>query len=183
LPSYSLVAWNYFFLSKNTIGGGTGGGPHGLGPSLLFLGGPWPPLFCPNIVSLSNTISIGSSDKVNHLMKKPLQNFGSILSILFLPYCNLAGFRNYLAEYNVHSLSPCYGLLTAFVLLNSIARWCNTTQLFTKMVSFYMLVCMGVERNFSRGATSGFLQKFFHGEPKVVKFVFCHSKLRKQHFC
>jgi len=31
--------------------------------------------------------------------------------------------------------------------------WCNTTQFFTNMVmvSFYMLVCMGVRRNFSRG--------------------------------
>jgi len=48
------------------------------------------------------------------------------------------------------------------------------------MVSFYMLVCMGVGRNFSRGATSGFFQKFFYGRPKVVKFVFYHSKLRKQ---
>jgi len=48
--------------------------------------------------------------------------------------CNLAGFRNCLAEYTVHSLSPCYGLLTALVLLNSVVRWCNTTQFFTKMV-------------------------------------------------
>jgi len=85
---------------------------------------------------------------------------------------NLAGFRNCLAEYTVHSLSPCYGLLTAFALLSSVARWCNTTQFFTKMVSFYMLVCMGVGRNFPGVVTSGFLQKFFYGGPKVVKFVF-----------
>jgi len=123
--------------------------------------------------------------KMFYLMKKTLQNFDSILSILLLTYCNfavnLAGFRDCLAEYTVHSLSPCYGLLTAFVLLNSVARWCNTTQFFTKMVSFYMLVCMGVGRNFSRGATSGLLQTFFYGGPKVVKFVFYHSK--KLHFC
>jgi len=48
--------------------------------------------------------------------------------------CNLAGFRNCLAEYTVHSLSPYYGLLTALVLLNSVARWCNATKYFTKMV-------------------------------------------------
>ena len=96
---------------------------------------------------------------------------------------NLAGFRNCLAEYTVHSLSPCYGLLIALVLLNSVARWCNTTQFFTKMVSFHVLVCMGVGGNFSKGGgTSGFFQKFFYGRPKVVKFVFYHSKLRKQHF-
>jgi len=49
---------------------------------------------------------------------------------------NFAGFRNCLAEYTVHSLSPCYGLLTELVLLNNVAnaRWCNTTQFFTKMV-------------------------------------------------
>jgi len=58
----------------------------GLGPPLLFLGGSCPPLFRLNTVSLSNTISIGSSNKVNRLMKKTLQNFGSILSILFLTY-------------------------------------------------------------------------------------------------
>jgi len=45
-----------------------------------------PPLFCLDIVRLRNTISIGSSDKVNRSMKKKLQNFGSILSILFLTW-------------------------------------------------------------------------------------------------
>jgi len=39
---------------------------------------------------------------------------------------NLAGFRNCLAECTVHSLSSCYKLLTALVLLNSVIRWCNT---------------------------------------------------------
>ena len=142
----------------------------GLSPPTFISGGGLPPLlFCLNIVSLSNTITIGSSDKVNRLMKKTLQNFGSILSILFLTYCiicNLAGCRNCLTECTVHSQSPCYGLLTALVLLNIVGRWCNTTQFFTKMVSFYMLVCTGVGRNFSRGGTSGFFQKFFYGGKK-----------------
>jgi len=53
----------------------------GLGPPTFISGGTGPPLFCLNIVSLSNTISIESSDKVNRLMKKTLQIFGSILSI------------------------------------------------------------------------------------------------------
>jgi len=65
----------------------------GLGPPLLFLGGLAPRIFCLKIagesrpimiLSLGNTISIGSSDKVNRLMKITFQNFGSILSILFL---------------------------------------------------------------------------------------------------
>jgi len=34
----------------------------------------------------------------------------------------LAEFRTGLAEYTVHSLSPCYGLLNALVLLNIVAR-------------------------------------------------------------
>ena len=85
-------------------------------------------------------------------------------------------------EYTVHSLSPCYGMHTALVLLKSVITWCNTTKFFTKMASFYMLVCMGVGRNFSRDATSGFFQTFFYGGPKVVKPAFYHSKLRKQHF-
>jgi len=45
-----------------------------------------PPHFCLNIVSLSDTISIESSDKVNRSMINTLQKFGSILSILFLTY-------------------------------------------------------------------------------------------------
>jgi len=38
---------------------------------------------------------------------------------------NLAGFRICLAKDTVHILSSCYGLLTALVLLNSSAIWCN----------------------------------------------------------
>jgi len=53
----------------------------GLGAPIFFLGG-LTPTFCLNIVSSSNTISIGPSDKVIRLMKKTLQNFDSILLIL-----------------------------------------------------------------------------------------------------
>ena len=137
----------------------------GQGPPLLFLGGPGPPLFYLDVVSLSNTISIGSSDKVNHSMKKTLQNLAVFCRYYFShAICNLAGFRNCLAKYTVHNLSPFYGLLTALVLLYSVARRCNTTQFFTKMVSFYKLVrIMGVVRSFSWGGTSGFFQKFSTG--------------------
>jgi len=54
------------------------------------MGGPGPLLlnfeFRLNIGNLSNTIGFGSSVKVNRLMKEMLQNFGSILSMLFLIY-------------------------------------------------------------------------------------------------
>jgi len=71
-------------------------------------------------------------------MKETLQNFGSKLFChQYLQYiiCNLAGFRNCLVEYTVHSRScHCYGLLTASVVLNSVARWGNTARFFTKML-------------------------------------------------
>ena len=44
-----------------------------------------------------------------------------------------------------------------------------------------MLVCMGVGKNFSI-ATSGFFQIFSYKRPKVAKFVFYHSKLKKTAF-
>jgi len=94
----------------------------------------------------------------------------------------LVGFRNCLAEYTVHSLSPYCGLLTALVLLNSVARWWNTTQFFTKMVQFFMLVCMGVGRIFPGGPSVDFSKNFSMGGAKVVKFAVYHSKLRKEPF-
>jgi len=74
--------------------------------------------------------------------------------------------------------------------MDCLPHWCCSTvladgviqQFFAKIVSFYMLLCMGVGRNFSRGPLVDFSNKFFYGGPKMVKFVFYHSKLRKQHF-
>jgi len=40
-------------------------------------------------------------------------------------------------------------------------------------------VFMGLGKIFSRGGTRGFFQNFSRVGPKVVKFVFSHSKLRK----
>ena len=61
-----------------------------LGPPLLpilFLGGLASPLLnCGFCLNKSNTISIGPTVKVNRLMKKMLQIFGSILTILFVIY-------------------------------------------------------------------------------------------------
>jgi len=95
---------------------------------------------------------------------------------------NLAGFRNCLAAYTVHSLSPCYALLTALVLLNSVARWCNATQFFTKKCHFTCLCAWALEGIIPWGVTNGFFQKFFCVGPNVVKFILYHSKLRKEHF-
>jgi len=63
-------------------------------------------------------------------MKKIVEFWQYFVNII----CNLAGFRNCLAEFTVHSLSPCNGLLTALALLNSVARWCNATIFFAKML-------------------------------------------------
>jgi len=45
-----------------------------------------------------------------------------------------------------------------------------------------MVSGMGVGRIFSRGTSRGFSQIFFQGGPKVVKFGFHPSKLKKQPF-
>jgi len=85
----------------------------------------------------------------------------AVLSQYYLQYiiCNLAGFHNCLAEYTVHSLSPCYGLLTALVLLNSVAGWCNITQFFKKGAILHACV-HGRRKDFFPGAsTSEFFQK------------------------
>jgi len=95
---------------------------------------------------------------------------------------NLVRLRNCLAAYTVHSLSPCYGLLTALVLLNSVARWCNATQFFTKMVSFYMLVCMGVRRNYSLGGHQWIFPKVFLQGAKRGEICFLPLKIKKTVF-
>jgi len=58
----------------------------GLGLPTFISGGAWALTFCLDIVSLRNTISIGSSGKSKSFIEKTLQNFGSIFSILFLTY-------------------------------------------------------------------------------------------------
>jgi len=74
---------------------------------------------------------------------------------------------------------------------NFSQNWCHFTcpcafymPVFSGFTFFhwFMLTAMGVGRNFSKGGTSGFFQKFFYGGPKVVKFGYYHSKLRKQRF-
>jgi len=45
-----------------------------------------------------------------------------------------------------------------------------------------MLVCMGIGKIFSTGGYECISPKVFLGRPKVMKFVFYHSKLRKQLF-
>jgi len=76
---------------------------------------------------------------------------------------NLAGFRNCLTEYTVHGLSACYGLLTALVLLNSVARWCNTTEFLQQWCNLYACV-HGRRKDFIQWGTSGVFQKFFQGD-------------------
>jgi len=82
----------------------------------------------------------------------------------------------------MHSLSPCYGLVTALVLLNSVARWCDTNTIFYKNVVILHACVHGLRKEFFQGGHKWIFQKFFYGGPKVVKFVFWHSKLRKQYF-
>jgi len=62
-------------------------------------------------------------------MKNILQNLA-----VYLQYndCNLAGFRMCLARDAMHTLSSCYGLLTALVLFNSVAKWQGSGTLLAK---------------------------------------------------
>jgi len=45
-----------------------------------------------------------------------------------------------------------------------------------------MLVCMGVGRDYSLGGHQWIFPKVFYWVSKVLKFVFYHSKFRKQDF-
>ena len=69
-------------------------------------------------------------------MKNILQNL-AVFSQYCLQYviCDLAGFRNCLAEYTVRSLSSCYGLLTAVADLLSVHRTGVVEECF-KMVKY-----------------------------------------------
>ena len=98
-----------------------------------------------------------------------LQNFGSILTILFvIYYCNFSGFRKCLAEYTVHNLSPCYGLLTALVLLNSVARFFFAKKIlpiFCKNGVILHTCAWASERYFPGGP----LVDFFRSFPRKAK--------------
>ena len=69
---------------QSVIGGGTGGAHGPRHPHFYFWGSGPPLLNCDFCLNRCDTISIGPTLKVNRLMKKILQNFGSILSILFV---------------------------------------------------------------------------------------------------
>jgi len=74
----------------------------------------------------------------------------------------LAGFRNCLAEYAVHSLTPCYGLLTAMVLLNS-----DQMASYNKIDVILHDCVHGRRKGFSRwAAVVDFLKVFLVGDQK-----------------
>jgi len=88
--------------------------------------------------------------------------------------CNLVvslkRFRDCWTGYTVNSLLPCYGLLTALVVLNSVARWCNVI----------LLACVhGHREYFSRGGTSGLFRTLFRGDGGRSVDIFYNSTLEK----
>jgi len=94
-----------------------------------------PPLLNFVKISLSNPIGIGSIVKVNCLMREMLQNFSSILSILFVIWQFI--WQDFMIVWKNIPCTVCHPamaclVLIALVLLNSVARWCNTIQLFQK---------------------------------------------------
>ena len=164
-------------MTPTVIGGGTGGS-HGPSPPLLFLGGP-SPNFCLDTVSLGNTVRIGSSDKVNRSMKKMLQNFVDIISYILFVIWQISQLFGRIHRTVCHLAMDCLPHRCCWTVLpdgviqhNFLQKWCNFTCLYA----------WALEGIFPGGATSGFFQKYFYGGPKMVKFVFYHSKLRKQHF-
>jgi len=82
----------------------------------------------------------------------------------------------------VHSLSPCYGLLTALVLLNSVARWCNTTQFLQKWCKFTCLCAWASEGSFPGRALVDFSKSFSRRAKSGEIRILPHSKLRKEPF-
>jgi len=84
----------------------------------------------------------------------------------------LVGFRNCLAEYTVHCLSPCYGLLAALVLLNSVARWCNNTIFHKNGVILHACLRRCRKKFFQGGALVDFSKSFSTGGQKWWNLFF-----------
>ena len=139
-------------------------GRMGLGPSL----------FCLNIVSLSSTISVGSSDKVNRLMKKMLQNFGSIIfNILFVIWQWIC--QDFVIVWQDTPCTVCHPAMDCF------PHWCCWTVLpdgviqhnfSQKWCHFTCLCTWAPEGIFPGGATSGFFQRFSTGDQKWWNLFF-----------
>jgi len=109
-------------------------------------------------------------------MKKLLQNFDSILSILLVIWQNFVMFGRI---HRAPSLTLLWLAYTALVLLNSVAKWCNTTHFLQKWCNLTCL-CAWASEGFFQGGTSGFFQTFFYGGAKSGEIWFSpHSKLGK----
>jgi len=116
-------------------------------------------------------------------MKKMLQNFGSILSILFVIWQDFV---------IVWQNTPCTVCQPAIACLPHCCCWIVLPDvaiqhiILQKWCNFTCLCAWASERFFPGGdfprAACGFSKSFSRG-PKVVKFDFYRLKLRKQHFC
>ena len=82
----------------------------------------------------------------------------------------------------MHSLSHCYGLLTALVLLNSVARWCNAKQFLQKLCNFTCLCAWASEGSFPGRTLVDFSKSFSRGAKSGEICILPHSKLRKEPF-
>ena len=85
-----------------------------------------------------------------------------------------------MSEYAVQNLSPCCGLLATLVLLNSVARWCNTAILYINGVILH--ACVHERwKEFLQEGTSGFFRKFLQGA-KSGEICFLPLKTNKTAF-
>jgi len=72
-------------------------------------------------------------------------------------------------------------VLTALVLLNSVARWYITTQFLQKWCNLYACV-HGRRKDFIHGGTCGFFKSFSKGA-KSGEICFLPLKTKKTVFC
>jgi len=118
-----------------------------------------------------------------------LQNFGCILLILFVIgniICDLQWIsQDFVIVLQNTPLPHCHPAMAC------LPNWCCWIVLtddviqhkfLQKWCHFTCLCAWASEGFFPGGGPSGFFKMFFKCWPKVVKFVFCHSKLRKQPF-
>jgi len=107
-----------------------------------------------------------------------LHNFGSILSVLFVIWQWIL--QDFVIIWQNTWCTLCHPAMAC------LPNWCFWKVLPDVEIQHNFLIihaCVhGHRKDFIQGGTSGFCRMFFSGRPKVVKFVFCHSKLRKQLF-
>ena len=94
---------------------------------------------------------------------------------------NLAGVRYCLAECTVHSLSHCYGLLTALVLLTVLPDGV-IQQIFSQKCCHFTCLCAWASEGIFPGGTQVDFPKVFLRGPKSGEICFLALEIKKTVF-